>query len=222
MRLKIDLHVHTVNSPDAFTSLKAAAHAALARGLDGLAITDHECRTDLETLKLLAESILVLPGVEVNTGRHHILGIGVQSWQRKRYDTPGEAVERIHEVGGLAIVAHPCNPPFRFRSWRELREAHLDALEAVNSGVQLYSLGTRLASRAALALGLPRVGGSDSHIPATVGDAYTIVETELREPNNILDAIRQGRTEACGQPTTLKHRLEKLMLQLRRTKQGEK
>ncbi len=222
MKLKIDLHVHTLNSPDAFSSLNSAAQAALARGLDGLAIADHEVRTDLEGLGSLADSILVLPGVEVKAGRYHVLGIGVDSWQRKRCGTLGEATDKIHEAGGLAVVAHPYRPPFGFPSWKDLREARVDALEVVNSGVQLFSLGTMLASRAASALKLPKIGGSDSHIPATVGDAYTMIEADLKEPKDVLDAIRQGRTEAYGQPTRLKYRLEKLLLQIGKTKQGGK
>ncbi len=41
MKLKLDLHVHTNRSSDAFTSPKLLATICRDRGLDGLAITDH-------------------------------------------------------------------------------------------------------------------------------------------------------------------------------------
>jgi len=218
MRLRLDLHVHTFNSPDGFTALKAAAEAAMARGLDGLAITDHEKRTDLRELDSMTDRIIVLPGVEVKVRRYHVLGIGVDHWQPERCATLEEAVRRIHQAGGLAVLAHPYLSLLRPRSLEEVRAAGLDAVEAVNSGVQLFSLGTMLASRAAEALKLPKTGGSDSHIPETVGDGYTIVEARGKEPRDLLDAIREGRTIAYGRATGLRHRLRKLLLQLRKTR----
>ncbi|MEM2904969.1 MAG: PHP domain-containing protein [Candidatus Bathyarchaeia archaeon] len=220
MRLRLDLHVHTFNSPDAFTSLREAAQAAVARGLDGFAVTDHERRTDLRELGSYEGTVIVLPGVEAKVGQYHILGIGVDSWEPKRYHALSEAVGKIHVAGGLAVIAHPYFSLLRFPSLRELSIAGFDALEAVNSGVQLFSLGTKLASRAASTLGLSKTGGSDSHIPETIGDAYTLVEAESRKPEDILDAIRQGRSDAYGRPTSVRRRLRKIMLQLQRAKQG--
>ena len=38
--VKIDIHVHT-DYPHAYTSVKEAIHIAKSKGLDGIAITDH-------------------------------------------------------------------------------------------------------------------------------------------------------------------------------------
>jgi predicted metal-dependent phosphoesterase TrpH len=47
-------------------------------------------------------------------------------------------------------------------------------------------------------LGLPVTGGSDSHIPETIGRSYTVVDTDSRDIEDILKAIKAGRTESFG------------------------
>lgn len=214
MRIKMDLHVHTSNSPDGFTSLNEVAQAALKRGLDGLAITDHDVRTEPDQISQSTGSIMVLPGVEVRVGHYHILGIGVEAWEREHQPSLRSAVGKIHDVGGLAVFAHPYNSLFRHPSLEDVQSAKVDAIETVNAGVQLFALGTNMASKAASTLKLPQTGGSDSHIPQTVGDAYTIIEVDRREPKGVLEAIRGGRTEALGRATSLGDRLQKLRLQI--------
>jgi hypothetical protein len=59
-------------------------------------------------------------------------------------------------------------------------------------------------------LGLPVTGGSDSHSPETVGDAFTIVRSESRGLSDILNAIRLGHTSIGGSPTALKFKLKML------------
>ncbi len=39
--LKLDLHVHTAGSPDAHTRIEDLPEIIRARGLDGLAVTEH-------------------------------------------------------------------------------------------------------------------------------------------------------------------------------------
>src|SRR5262249_30526450 len=52
-------------------------------------------------------SFLVIPGLEfaLKGGTIHILGYGIN--QRVRFSTMEELVDRIHEAGGIAVLAHP-------------------------------------------------------------------------------------------------------------------
>jgi predicted metal-dependent phosphoesterase TrpH len=45
MKYHIDFHVHTDRSPDGRSSLKAIAAAAKKRGLDAIAVADHDLFT---------------------------------------------------------------------------------------------------------------------------------------------------------------------------------
>ena len=70
--MKFDLHIHTRRySPDAVTNPYELVHAALAAGLDGIVITEHDWlwpERELEELRAAAPQLVILAGVEV-TGR---------------------------------------------------------------------------------------------------------------------------------------------------------
>jgi predicted metal-dependent phosphoesterase TrpH len=68
----------------------------------------------------------------------------------------------------------------------------------------MVELNRRLARR----LRLPETGGSDSHIPGTVGRAYTVLEAEERSTEGVLDALRKGRCRGEGRGISLGERLE--------------
>jgi predicted metal-dependent phosphoesterase TrpH len=58
---------------------------------------------------------------------------------------------------------------------------------------------------------LPATGGSDSHIPRTVGRAFTIVDAPSKEVSEVLDAIREGSTVPAGKPVRFYERLTKII-----------
>lgn len=204
--MKLDLHVHTKYSPDAFMSPKAAVEAAKRIGLDGIAITDHDSIEAHRHTRYL-RGILVIPGVEVSSNEGHILGLNVSEDIRPRLSA-AETIEKIHDAGGVAIAPHPY---FKRSSVGSGAIARLkfDAIETVNSSTFPFFLAKRLSSRLASRLGLPVTGGSDSHFPATLGFAYTIVDVSSASIDDILDAIKRGRSKAFGRPRRLAHRLRK-------------
>ncbi|HEX9429136.1 MAG TPA: PHP domain-containing protein, partial [Candidatus Bathyarchaeia archaeon] len=72
MKLKLDLHVHTSRSSDAFTSPEGLPAICRDRGLDGLAITDHNVLAqDLD------DELVILPGIEISSRDGHIIGLGL-------------------------------------------------------------------------------------------------------------------------------------------------
>src|SRR6266581_7131550 len=72
LKLKLDLHVHTKRSSDAFTSPKKLAIICRDRGLDGLAITDHNVLSVDSS-----NEVVFLPGIEISTRDGHIIGLGL-------------------------------------------------------------------------------------------------------------------------------------------------
>ena len=71
MILKADLHVHSAASWDGRSGLAALAQAAHARGLDAIAVCDHDLCTDVSG----SFPVLLIPGVEITSTAGHILGL---------------------------------------------------------------------------------------------------------------------------------------------------
>jgi len=207
--LKIDLHVHTCYSRDSSITLKQVVSFAKKRGLDGVAITDHN--TVKGALKLKTRDILVVPGIEISTLNGHLLGLNVTASIPAKLGIE-ETIRRIHEAGGIAVAPHPTtvykSPPSR-------RISSYDAIEVMNAASIPFSVFTYLSKRFAAGLGLPQTGGSDSHYAPEIGAAYTIVEADP-DVDEILCAIKKGAVVPKGKGIPWKIRLGRTALGLKR------
>jgi predicted metal-dependent phosphoesterase TrpH len=209
LELKIDLHVHTCYSHDAVTTLKEVVAYSKKRGLDGVAITDHN--TVKGALKLKTRDIIVVPGIEVSTLNGHLLGLNVTAPIPAKLGIE-ETIHRIHEAGGIAVAPHPTtfykSPPSR-------RVSSYDAVEVMNASSVPFPVFTSLSKRFAAGLGLPQTGGSDSHYAPEIGAAYTMVEADL-DVDEIVCAIKKGAAYPVGHGIPLRIRLERTALKLKR------
>ncbi len=201
--LKLDLHVHTAGSPDAHTKIENLPEIMRARGLDGLAITEHN-RFDPPNLP----DVLIVPGVEISSRDGHILALGVKENIPSRLSAD-ETITRIHDQGGVAIIAHPHDPVSSRVKIADLK-VRPDAVETVNSDALSFHISNWLARRDARKFELPQVGGSDSHIPESIGDAYTVVDSNSRDVRGVLEAIKAGRVHPEGHPTSTRNKIRKL------------
>lgn len=114
------------------------------------------------------------------------------------------AFRKIHEYGGMAILAHPNwivdgaynIPPRQYRTF--LKERPYDALELVNGGNSPYENAQQLAiwhDACSQGCSVPVVGNDDSH--GTVnGDWFNIGMTYVLarsgEKEDLIDSIKQG------------------------------
>ena len=74
MELKLDMHIHSVRSPDGCMPLSSITARARAAGLNGVAICDHDLA--LEDAPV-SPDFLIIPGIEVSTQYGHLLGLFV-------------------------------------------------------------------------------------------------------------------------------------------------
>lgn len=188
MHLKIDLHIHSKYSDGAGTPEDILEHAR-KKGVDGLAITDHNTLEGYFRARELDGDLLVVPGFEVVTEAGHVLVLGLNELPPK-VETIGyyDLVNWARELGGLTVLAHPAVSRFHLDRWLRIRP---DAVEVMNASYPLrffVGRGLRLCER----LGVPSVGGSDAHSPRAVGDAYTVVEVRDASLDDVLNAIRGG------------------------------
>ena len=204
-RLRIDLHLHTNYSLDAKTTLEEAIRYAKKNQLDGIAITDHDT---VEGARRIAkeQDFLVIPGIEVSSRHGHILGLNVTEPIPPKLGVI-ETAERIRLLGGLAVIAHPA-VLVKGLGTKIDASSHIDAIEVINaSGIPFY-LNIYFSRRLAARLRLPQTAGSDSHYPKEIGSAYTIVDADLNG-DDVIEAIRKGRTEPRGKPISWMNRLER-------------
>jgi predicted metal-dependent phosphoesterase TrpH len=196
MPFNIDLHTHSFFSGDGISSPEDLIAAARAKGLNGIAITDHNTCDAVNYLLqkglmrldgLPVNDFLVLPGVEVTTADGHLLCIGAELPYLKGKPAR-EVCDMIHERGGLAIPPHPYD---LFRAgirFSTLETLPIDALEVFNAATTLRRYN-RYAFKYAQIRGLPMTAASDAHHAATVGTAYTILNTEDFSVKGILAQI---------------------------------
>jgi len=211
LQLKIDLHVHTTYSSDSLITPKDLNFYAKKRGLDGVAITDHD-RID-GALKIAKETdLLVIPGTEISSLNGHIVGLNVNESVPSKLGVD-ETLDRIHDTGGIAIACHPIT--FFKQSLKGLITPRFDAIEVINSSAFPFNYSVRRSQEIASRLGITRVAGSDAHYGPEIGYAYTLVNAES-DVDEIIKAITKGSCSPHGKATPLKVRLKKEHLLLRR------
>jgi 3',5'-nucleoside bisphosphate phosphatase len=108
---------------------------------------------------------------------------------------PVQAIELIHSVGGLAVVAHPCEGKGVTHLIPELAEAGLDGLECYYQGYD----GERVEGLVALARrhGLVPTGGSDYHgFPLSGHTEVVNFPGSVEVPPSILDELEARLTAA--------------------------
>ncbi|MDH4161169.1 MAG: PHP domain-containing protein [Nitrospirota bacterium] len=193
MRFKIDLHVHTSNSGDNDADPEEMIERAIARGLDGIAITEHYTFEASEHVEKLREKfrgvILIVRGVEFSAREGHCLVFGVDTDRLELRSAPAaDVVRAVSERGGVVIPSHP------YRSVNSLGDLvrqlpGIVGLEGYN-GANMHAMNVK-AIETAGTLNLPFTGGSDAHSPAEVGSCYTEFDVPLSQ-DSFLDHLRSG------------------------------
>jgi predicted metal-dependent phosphoesterase TrpH len=209
-----DLHIHTLAS-DGVSSVEDVLAAAVTRQLDVIAVTDHERIDAAVVAQRLARErglpLAVIVGEEITTRNGHLVGL-FMTHRIRPWGTMRDAVARVHDQGGICIVAHPLVPYPLCASEgtirRMLDEAdparHPDAIEAFNPTTARMRWSRRVPAFVE-DVGLAAVAGSDAHHAAAIGRAVTRfpggTEDELRDA--ILARATTWQGDAYGWPEQL-------------------
>jgi hypothetical protein len=219
-----DLHLHTAHSDGSCVSQSGTVvpcpvfkilESAAARGLDFVAITDHNTTSHYEAMRELQpyfDRMLIVRGREITTFQGHANVFGTAEFIDFRLGDPSvpttdallDQVERLH---GLLSINHPNDPSGEVCmgcGWTaaDTNFGRIQAVEAVNAGNSEGPLSGIPFWQALLNRGfhLTGISGSDTHRPdekskplSGVGYPATVVEAPELSERGILTGIRAGR-----------------------------
>jgi predicted metal-dependent phosphoesterase TrpH len=200
--LEADLHSHTRFSDGFLSPFDLVIHAR-RRGLDALAITDHNMVFPAKlgawfTRKTGGPTILV--GEEITTRRYHVHGVGLTAKVDASRPLP-EVIDEIHRQGGIVIAAHPVH-----QFWDALvpLRDRLDATEVMHPiafGTTRARAGWRWEEMRDFYLDgqkqgqhLTAVASSDYHFFSPLGVCRTLVFAKGDSADAIMEALKAGRT----------------------------
>ena len=219
-----DLHMHTGHSDGQCPSQTGrkvpcpvffTVQAAARRGLDFIAITDHNATSQYDTMRELQpyfDKVLLVPGREITTFYGHMNLLGTTSYIDFRVGSTtvpniDTFLRRARQLGALVSINHPDSPsgeqcmgcgwtPTSPVDWNLLA-----AVEAVNGGSESRGENELPFWNQQLDRGhrLTGIGGSDNHNafappdePSAVGSPTTVVYAANLSVPAVLDGIRAG------------------------------
>jgi predicted metal-dependent phosphoesterase TrpH len=196
--LKAELHSHSTYSlgekvkVEGLHSPAELVAEAKQKGLDVLALTDHNCFQGIkEALRAgKKNNVLIIPGEEIKTEKGHLIGLGLQEFI-KTGQSVEETIDLIHAQGGLALAPHPFDVKGEGIG---LAAAQCDSIEIFNSlNIDRFSNGK--ARRFAARKELGTTVGSDAHFKEMIGLTVNSIQAE-KDIDSVLKAIKKNKTQA--------------------------
>ena len=219
-----DLHMHTAHSDGHCNSqsgkqvpcpLFQTLDAAVRRGLDFIAITDHNTTSqynDLRELQPYFDRLLLIPGREITTFEGHANVYGPTAFLDFRVGSASvpdmnSLLHSVRAINGVFSINHPNAPSGEVCmgcGWQaKSGEISLvDAVEAVNGGAEEgpYSGVPFWEKQLAAGYRPTAIGGSDNHdaqLPfekaGSVGSPTTVVYANHLSVSGILAGIKSGK-----------------------------
>ncbi|ODS40249.1 MAG: hypothetical protein A7315_09170 [Candidatus Altiarchaeales archaeon WOR_SM1_79] len=178
-----DLHIHSKYSFDSILEPKKIIKVAKKRGLDGVAITDHNTiKGGLEAKKINGDpNFLVIVGSEISTEIGDIIGLFLNEEIKSRNSM--EVIKEIKEQGGLVVLPHP----YRGHKLNEELIEKIDAIEVFNA--RSSKIENEKSAKLAERYGKPAVAGSDAHFSSEIGSGKTIISSKKEVKKDVLNEI---------------------------------
>lgn len=199
----VELHAHTIYSKDSLTRLEKLRVVCQDRGVDKLAITDHNtAKAALEMARLYP--MWIIPGEEIMTTKGEILAWYIQQEVPAKL-TPDETIRRLKDQGAVIGVPHPFDR-YRRGAW-ELEDLlqivdNVDAIEVFNARcIQPEDNAQALAF--AMEHNCSMTCGSDAHIPMEYGKSVMKMAPFANTADGFRQALRTAtRQEVASSPLT--------------------
>lgn len=204
--MRYDLHIHSKYSSDGVLNPQRIIKVAKKRGLNGIAVTDHNTiKGGLEAKQYETNDFKVIVGSEVGTTRGEVIGLFLEH-EIVSHDF-NEVISEIKAQEGIVVVPHPFDD--MRNSALDLKKEdikYINSVEIFNSRC-IYQKYNQKASKFAKKNNLGIIGGSDAHFVNEIGNAGIITETD-----DIRNAILKNNLEVFGKRSTpLNHVFTKMV-----------
>lgn len=186
MKLKFDLHIHSKYSIDGHLDPERIIETAKKRGLNGVAITDHDTiKGGLKAKKFETEDFKVIVGSEIATERGEIIGLFLNEEIKSRLFL--DVLQEIKDQDGLVITPHPYDNIRSNGIHPQKTDIPLiDCIEVYNSRCALEKYNIK-ASQFAARNKIKISAGSDAHFASEIGNAGVIFDQIIEDPNDLIN-----------------------------------
>jgi hypothetical protein len=197
--LAADFHIHSFPLSWGVLSPWDTVLEARRQGLDVIALTPHNHTWVAKVgqwFSVLWGGPIVLVGEEIHSIGYHVLAIGIRdsiAWRQPA----GSAIDQVHQQNGVAIAAHPIHS---YSAYDTEAMRKLDAAEVVHPlALRNNALAFQLRQFYEHAH-VTAIGDTDYHLGplspyvGEMGLCRTYVFVREQTQNDILDALRKGRT----------------------------
>jgi hypothetical protein len=219
-----DLHMHTGHSDGSCGSktgrevpcpLFRTVEDAVERGLDFIAITDHNTQSHYDAereLQPFFDDILLLPGREITTYQGHANLLGTRHYLDFAIGTPGvptidDMLRQVQGLGAIISINHPAvmsgencmgcgwlpESPVDYRLIQAVEVVNGSDADGPHSGMKFWESLLNRGYR------LTAVGGSDNHHPdvpvpgpGSIGYPTTVVYAPELSTPGLLEGIKAG------------------------------
>lgn len=191
--MKVDLHLHDNKySTDSHISIEEIVREAKRKGLDGIALTNHENPDVVKEIDQLVEKydFVIFPGVEYLTKDGDIVAFGIDKLPDEQMSAQ-EFIEYVDRFGGTCTAAHPYRTNNRGLEDKLYIVKGLTAIEGYNGSTSDYHNG--LAVKAGKELGIQVIGSSDAHVVEKVGVYATLLPYKVKNVKELIEALKTNR-----------------------------
>lgn len=188
---KVDLHTHSIASPDGGITAEQYQRALDSGLLDCVAVTDHN-RIDFAAYLYGQLGDRIIIGEEIMTSVGEIIGLYLQEAIQPGL-TVQETIKQIKDQGGVVYVPHPFEQVRKGLHPAVMEEMldHLDLVEVCNGRALLQNRSAQAVVWARLNHVIP-VASSDAHGAKGLGKTFTSVK-ELPNRANIMEQLSSGK-----------------------------
>jgi len=208
--MKYDLHIHSKYSSDGVLDPEKIVKIAAKRGLNGVAITDHNTIIGgLKAKNYETEDFKVIVGSEISTERGEIIGLFLKE-EIKSKDVQ-EVVSEIKEQNGIIVIPHPFDA-LRHSAFHPTDEdaKFIDCIEGFNSRC-VFQKYNKKAIEFAMRHRLAITAGSDAHFANEIGTAGIITTTETED---VGEALMKNEVQIFGKRSSLVNHVGTKVLKL--------
>lgn len=191
--MKVDLHLHDNKySTDSHISIEEIVREAKRKGLDGIALTNHENPDVVKEIDELVEKydFVIFPGVEYLTKDGDIVAFGIDKLPEDQMSAQ-DFIEYVDKFGGTCTAAHPYRTNNRGLEDKLYTVKGLTAIEGYNGSTSDYHNG--LAVKAGNELGIQVIGSSDAHVVEKVGVYATLLPYKVKNVKELIEALKTNR-----------------------------